>query len=330
VLIDRNRKGPTGNPWGIRFKRMFDQTNDAELFREPDTLKTDGFKLNGNRWCRGKQTSLPLYEAKMFRPYDHRFGTVFEDTSNWVNQGQTYETNLVQHQNPECVVLPRWWIDEDEVSNRLLDPLPPALLAFRDITRATDVRTFIASMIPTVGVINTAPLMLASEVSDRRMTCLLGCLNSIPLDFVAKCKTGHIHMNFFIVEQLPVLAPDVYEKPCPWERSTTLEAWISERVLKLTCTAEDMLPLADACNFTGGSFRKEYGGRLNKWDEAERAELMADLDAAFFHLYGLEREDVEYILSTFKGIHDERTLFPGQVSTAQRIVQKFTEMSFPS
>lgn len=91
-----------------------------------------------------------------------------------------------------------------------------------------------------------------------------------------------------------------------------------------------MLPLAEACGFTGGSFQAEYGGRLNKWDEAERAELMAELDAAFFHLYGIGRDDVEYILSTFKGIHEKRTLLPGRASTAQRIVQKFAEMSFPA
>ena len=34
---------------------------------------------------------FPMYEAKMFRPYDHRFGSVFENSSNWVNQGQTHE-----------------------------------------------------------------------------------------------------------------------------------------------------------------------------------------------------------------------------------------------
>lgn len=57
---------------------------------------------------------------------------------------------------------------------------------------------------------------------------------------------------------------------------------------------------------------------------------MAELDAAYFHLYGLARDDVEYILSTFKGIHDQRTLFPGHVSIAERIVQKYAEMSFPA
>ncbi len=39
----------------------------------------------------------------------------------------------------------------------------------------------------------------------------------------------------------------------------------------------------------------------------ERAVLRAELDAAFFHLYGIEREDAEYILSTFtnSGVRDE-------------------------
>jgi hypothetical protein len=68
--------------------------------------------------------------------------------------------------------------------------------------------------------------------------------------------------------------------------------------------------LAEATGFTAGSFQNEYGGRLNKWDEAERAQLMAELDAAYFLLYGINREDAAYILSTFKGIHDPTPLFP--------------------
>ena len=90
-----------------------------------------------------------------------------------------------------------------------------------------------------------------------------------------------------------------------------------------------MLPLADACDFTAGSFQAEYGGRLNKWDEAERAEIMAELDAAFFHLYAIPRDDVEYILSTFKGIHDRQTLFPVLPASPTASVQKYAELSFP-
>ena len=327
VLIDSSRKGPTKNLWGITFKTMFHQTNDAELFREADKLKADGCKLKGNRWVKGKQVFLPLYEAKMFRPYDHRFGSVYEDTKNWINQGQTHESTLVEHQNPEYVVQPRWWVDIDEVAKGLETFVPPALLAYRDITRSTDVRTFLATFIPSVGVINTAPVMRFDGIDPPLQVCLLACLNSLPFDFVAKQKVGHIHMNFFIVEQLPTLTPDTYAKPCPWsKKKTTLEKWISERVLKLTCTAGDMLPLAEACDFTGGSFA-EYEGRLHKWDEAERAELMAELDAAYFHLYGIDRDDAEYILGTFKGIHADRPLLASGESTAQLVLAKYDEFA---
>ena len=329
VLVDEGREGPTGNPWGQSFKRMFDQSNDAELFRDSQSLQGEGFVVDGTQFVKGEHRYLQLYEAKMFRPYDHRFGSAFDDTSNWTNQGQTAETTLVQHQNPEFRVSPRWWVDKEHVISALSPSRPPALLTFRDITRATDHRTFIATMLPLAAVIHKAPVIRTSTEPHREL-CLLANLNSIPLDFCTKQKSGGISLTFFIVKQLPVLPPDTYDKPCPWERHTTLESWISERVLKLTCTAEDMLPLAEACDFTSGSFQSEYGGRLNKWDEAERAELRAELDAAFFHLYGIGRDDVEYILSTFKGIHDQRTLLPGHVSVAERIVQKYAEMSFPS
>ncbi len=65
-------------------------------------------------------------------------------------------------------------------------------------------------------------------------------------------------------------------------------------MLKLSCTAEDMIPLAKACGFKGSR-----GDGVHTWKEAERAQLRAELDAAFFVLYGIDRGDAAYILSTF-------------------------------
>ena len=93
---------------------MFDQTNDAELFREAETLKNDGFKLKGNRWIKGKQAYLPLYEAKMLQDLrPSRRPTCVTDKANWVRQGQTDETSLVSIQNPEHLAMPRFWVDSD-------------------------------------------------------------------------------------------------------------------------------------------------------------------------------------------------------------------------
>ena len=144
VLIDHNRKGPTGNPWGIKFKTMFHQTNDAELFREADTLKSDGFKLKGNRWVKGKQTCLPLYEAKM-SAYDHRAADVVTDKANWIRprtNGRNH--HLVQSPEPRDLAMPRFWVSDVEIEVEL--PRMADRSAFKDITSPTNQRTMIAAV----------------------------------------------------------------------------------------------------------------------------------------------------------------------------------------
>ncbi len=320
ILIDHNRTGPTANPWGIKFATMFHQTNDAELFHEPDALKKEGFKLKGNVWTKGKQKYLPLYEAKMVQAFDHRAANVVTDKANWMRQGQTEKPSTVDYQNPEYAAIPRFWVSTNDVT------LPDfGAMGFKDITSPTNQRTMIAAFGPHAGYTNHFVLVHSANSAAAQL-CLLANFNTYVYDFCSRQKIGGVTLNFFIVEQLPTLPPDTYAKSCPWSRKkTTLETWISERVLKLTCTAEDMLPLADACDFKSGSFKKEYGGRLNKWDEAERAQLLAELDAAYFHLYGLSRDDAEYILSTFKGIHERTPLLPDSASPAQHILNLYDQ-----
>lgn len=296
ILIDAGRR-QGGNPWGIRFLRMFDQTNDAEHFKPRENWTRRGFPLQGNTFIRGEARALPLYEAKMVQAFDHRAASVLVEKGNWVRQGQKVETTPVQHANPEFAVMPRWWVGEEAV-NKALEGLPgdkPWFMGFKDITSPTNERTMIASFIPRSAVTNKFVLML-TDLDPRLQSCLLANLNAFVFDYVTRQKIGGITLNFFIVEQLPTLPPDRYADACPWSRRQTLEAWISERVLKLSCTAEDMIPLAQACGFSGSS-----GDGVHIWNDSERGALRAELDAAYFHLYGIEREDVEYILSTFTG-----------------------------
>jgi hypothetical protein len=57
VFIDKEAASD-GNPWGLRFAQLFHMTNDASLFLE----KNDG-------------SMVPLYEAKMFWHFDHRWSS---------------------------------------------------------------------------------------------------------------------------------------------------------------------------------------------------------------------------------------------------------------
>ena len=56
-------------------------------------------------------------------------------------------------------------------------------------------------------------------------------------------------------------------------------------------SADDMRPCAEAAGLDPP---------VHRWSAGERADLVAELDAAYFHLYGLSRDDVEYTLTTFQ------------------------------
>jgi len=319
ILIDKTRK-EGGNPWGVKFFTMFHQTNAAELFHTVDQLKAAKFKRSGALWTKGKKKFLPLYEAKMVQMYDHRAASVLVDQSNWMRQGQTDPTTLVQHQNPEFSVEPRWWVAQSEVVEASKRKSPTPFIGFKDITSPTNQRTIIAAAVPWSAFTNHLPLVTTSQTLTLNMI-LLANLNSFALDFVARQKIGGVTLNFFIIAQLPVFPPDFYQQKCPWSPRMTFEKWISRRVLKLTCTSNDMVPLAEACGFDPP---------VHKWKPTERLDLIAQLDAAYFILYGIERDDVEYILSTFAGIRKEREgAFAGS-TTYDKILHHYDQLKAKS
>jgi len=317
VLINKTRK-QGGNPWRIKFVRMFDHDAAAELFEQEESLAKMRLKLNANIFSLGKRRYLPLYEAKMVQMYDHRAATSVRDETNWARQGQTIDTTLTEHQNPEFSPLPRWWVSEKNIDIVMEGKQQPAYLAYKDVTSSTNQRTMIAAFVPYTATLHPIPLLLTEYGKlPIRECCLLANLNSFVYDFVARQKVGGLHLSFFIVDQIPTFSPDFYAQKCPWNKKQSLEKWISDRVLKLTCTSNDMIPLAKAAGLKP---------LVHKWNPVERLDLMAELDAAYFLLYGIERDDVEYILSTFTGAQKESETMFGPSSIFDRILNHYDHL----
>ena len=298
---------PEGNPWGVHFRRLFDMTNDSGLFRTREELEAEGFMLDGNVFRRASTTYLPLYEGKMVHHFDHRWATY--------DSGDFTDIPLSVKQDPSAVMLPRYWVAASEVGARLDDQR--WLLGFRDITNATNERTVIPAVIPRAAVGNNLPLAI-SNLEPHRVTLLGGSLSSFALDFVARQKVGGTHLNFFLVEQFPVIPPETYDQVAPWNHKCTLANWLIPRVLELTYTASDLAGFAMDLGYDGPPFR---------WEEDRRQLLRAELDACFFHLYGIERDDVEYIMGTFPIVrrHDEAAF--GEYRTARLILECYDAMA---
>ncbi len=70
-----------------------------------------------------------------------------------------------------------------------------------------------------------------------------------------------------------------------------------------------------------------WSGPPFRWDAARRALLRAELDAAFFHLYGLCRDDADYVLDTFPIVrkHDEKE--HGEFRTKRLVLEAYDALA---
>ena len=283
------REQPPANPWGLCLKTSLHMTNDAPSFRTLEALRGDGWTLKGNVFWRGESRYLPLVEAKLVRPFNHRAATFagVEESVRYRTHARTRPLSAAELADTRAVVLPRFWVPDALVRSRC--GAAAWFFCFRNaISAVADARSLVAAVVPHAGIGNSLPLIAGL---DGRKTCLLlALLNSFVLDYVLRQKASGGNLNFHVLKQLPVPGPEVFEARCPWSAGETLAAWFVSRVLELTVVSWDLADFARECGHEGPPFA---------WDEERRRSLRCELDAACFHLYGLGREEVEYVLGTF-------------------------------
>ena len=309
VLVDR-RDTPPRFVWPVRYSTMFHMTNDSTKFRtEADLRALGAYQVQGGGWEKGSVSWLPLYEGKMVQAFDHRAASVVVNPENVHRPAQPEPTGDLQHADPRFRPKPQFWVAAPHVS------LPPcsAILVFKDVTAPTNMRTMIAALVPPSACGNTLPLLLPDLASSGGLlpmaeplayaewsVLLLANLNAMVLDFVARQKVQGQHLNSYIVEQLAVVPLDGFaERFGP----STAAQIVRDDVLALTYTAHDMDAFARVMGHTGPPFR---------WDPEDRLRRRARLDALFFLLYGLSRDDAEYVMNTFPIVREQEQSMYGR------------------
>ena len=304
ILVDRSG-GEERRAWPVRYVRMFDMANDSGLFRTAEQLDSLGFyPVQGNRWKKGDELYLPLYEGKMVQAFDHRAASVVVNPDNLNRPAQPREATPEEHANQDWLPSPQFWVPESECgwASGL-----SWVLGFKEITASTNVRTFIAALFPAVGFGNKVPI-LKPETAERCEWMLGANLNAMVFDFTTRQKVQGQTLNLFIVEQLPIIAPEDYGRRFG---GVTARELVRDHVLRLTYTAHDMAPFARDLGYDGPPFA---------WDEEERRHLRGRLDALYFHLYGVSRDDADYILSTFPIVRREDEAEFGRYRTRDLIL----------
>ncbi len=113
---------PDTNPWSVKLSTMFHMSNDSGLFRTLRQLEEQNWRLNGNIFERGEERYLPLYEAKLFHQYDHRFATFTDVSEQDSRKGNTRAMTSREKQDPDTVIVPRYWVPESEVLKKITSP----------------------------------------------------------------------------------------------------------------------------------------------------------------------------------------------------------------
>ena len=300
VLVDRS-SGQEVKAWPVKYSTMFHMTNDSGLFRARAELeeREGAWPIGGNRFASPAGEWLPLYEGKMVQAFDHRAASVVVNLENQHRPAQPESATLDQHRDAEWLPDPQFWVMRSETSF----PDASYLLGFKDVTAPTNVRSMIAALIPGSGVGNTLPIVSIDGQAAADAALFLANFDAVPFDYVARQKIQGQHLNWFIVEQLPVVPPETHETVRFGPR--TAGEIVREAVLELTYTAHDMAPFARDMGHVDAA-----GDLLPPfvWDEERRLFMRAKLDAVFFHLYGVtDRDDVRYVYSTFPIVEREET-----------------------
>ena len=232
---------------------------------------------------------MPLYEAKMIHHYDTRWATYEVDDSIRLMT----EAEKVQRLLPT----PRYWVREREIDRKLEGTWDNQwLFGYRGICRATDERTVIAALLPRTGAGNSIVMMLPKDARSRHL--LAASMSSFVFDFAARQKVGGINLNFFIMQQFPVPSPGIAVPGLALGKSFT--SWVA--------TAVD---------------------RLGAWTGTgnERALLRAELDALMFHVYGISRDDADYIMETFPIVKRKDEEHYGEYRTKRLILEAYDAMA---
>jgi len=181
-------------------------------------------------------------------------------------------------------------------------------------------------------------------------------LNSFVLDFVMRLKISMRISNFYLY-QLPL--------PRPFHTAPETKSIVS-RVARLVCTTKDFAPLWEKLfdpRWQSPAFwypkpgLEEYGpeheqrlrkrlaqeasGLTPKWtakcglhdrlpdrrDTGDRAQLRAEIDAYVAHLYGLSRDDFEYILGTFPVLEKKEQKAFGEFVSKRKCLEEYDRLA---
>jgi hypothetical protein len=316
VLVSSGASGT--NTWGLRFNMLFQMASDSEMFRTSEDLSALGAKFDGWLWEDSATIWLPLYEAKMLSYWNHRYATYAGASQAQLNKG-TLPRLVDKHlDDPDVEPIGRYWIDGQAVA----EAVPSGwdrdwFFGWRNIARASDVRTFVPTVMPRTAVGHAFHVATVQEATD--IPCLQSVWSSFIFDYVTRQKLSGSNMTYMIVKQIACPTMAEFREVPPWG-AASLETFVRPRVLELAYTSRRIR--AYAADVAGAD-----PGEPFRWLPERRDHIRAELDAAMLHLYGLDRDDAEHVLDSFFVVRKYEERDHGEFRTKRLVLAAYDAMA---
>ncbi len=255
----------------------------------------------------------PLYEAKMLSFFDHRAADVVKSPTAQHRQNQPRYLTDEEKADASREAIGLYWVLNEEVLASLgTFAVEGWSVAWSKVSSATNRRTITPTAFPTAGAGDSNLLALVLDPAARCV--LLGVLSSLAFDYVVRQKMSGVNLNYWIIGQIACPTESQLSVAAPWLASSSISDEIRDRVRELTATSWRMAPFARDMGDFGPPFR---------WLPARREQIRAELDAMMFHVYGLDRDEVDYVLDTFTVMrkYDERD--HGEYRTKRLILEYY-------
>ncbi len=283
--------------------------NSRSFRRLDDLIKAGGTLQADGRVELAGEMFWPLIESKAIHQFDPCYGTYADVTADDLRRGHPRAVTDDERRRQQ-LPQPRFWAEEAVVDElfRSWGWSAPWIIGIRDVTNPENERTAIACILPRVGLIQPLNGVVTHSVTDALW--ITAALNTFALDFVARQKISARHLNATIFAQLPV--------PELGLSGGLLDAHILASSFELSYTLGSLRPFAEEF----GRSHAPFG-----WSQERRALLRAELDAAFFCIYGFSEEDVKYVMETFPIVKRRDEARFGHYRTKRLIFDVYRKMA---
>lgn len=294
--------------WNIQFKMGFHLTQYSYLFKKQDQLESGVIYF-------------PLYEGKTF----HQYNSSFDEPKIWIAEEEGRDA-LYSARTEEY--------DENYLRYRF---------CLRDITRATDSRTSIASVLPKNAFCGNTVYYI--EQTHEIILYLTSVFNSFVIDFLARKKVDK-HFNQSKTKTLPIprlqLENQYFNALIPrtlrlvtrgseylelWESVALNIDWSNLNTLNAPLSYPSLVDFSTCCDQWNESMIIEGKTETaNRFDIGDRAQLRAEIDAIVAHLYGLNRDEMSYILDTFTALRNAEEREFGEFRSKRMVLEEMKRL----